>query len=236
MYGEDLTSEQRAEVSQILGAGNIADATVSRAELVTALRSAGLPVEGSERAISSVLITCQPAGDGLRVRTHNIADIPAAAYANALVSAGIADAALVVAAPSGTLMSGETALVGVLRAYAACHPGEALEPDRERLAYDHLGLTARLAAATGAWDRAAAAVLRVTQQVVSSRTPDEASIAAALDQELATEGLPVEPGWRAEAVSVLTQLARVEHPAYGRGYDVQQLAPNEVVVQATQTP
>ena len=35
---------------------------------------------------------------------------------------------------------------------------------------------------------------------------------------------------------MLHQLARVEHPAYGRGYDVQQLAPNEVVVQATQAP
>jgi uncharacterized protein YpuA (DUF1002 family) len=121
VYGGDLTDEQRADLGQLFGAAadNVATDTVSRAELVSTLRSAGLPVDGSERAISSVLVACQPVGAGLRVHTVNITDIPAAAYANALVTAGISDASVVVAAPSNAPVTGETALVGVLRAYPA---------------------------------------------------------------------------------------------------------------------
>ena len=112
---------------------------------------------------------CQPPGSGVHVHTDNITDIPAAAYANAMVTAGVSDATVTVAAPSGKPMTGETGLVGVLRAYPSCHGGEAIPPSRLRLAYEELHVTGELAADGAGWDHAAAAMLRATQAIVTSR-------------------------------------------------------------------
>jgi uncharacterized protein YpuA (DUF1002 family) len=128
-------------------------------------------------------------------------------------------------------MTGETALVGVLRAYPQCHGGESVSPSRLRLAYDQMQITGQLAA-VGDWDRAASAVLHATQAVVTAPAADQSSIGAALDQALANEGLTAPNGWRPAAVALLGQLASVEHGPYGRGYELREVAANEVWVRA----
>jgi hypothetical protein len=84
----------------------------------------------------------------------------------------------------------------------------------------------------GAWDRAAAAVLRATEAVISGRAADETAIGAALDAALAAEALAVEPGWRAQTMRLRRELATGDHGAYGLGYEVQRLAPDNVMVRA----
>jgi uncharacterized protein YpuA (DUF1002 family) len=236
VYGGDLTDGQRDELLQLFGAPAqaLSPQVVSRIELVATLQAAGLPVDGTERAISSALVECQPPGSGVHVHTDNITDIPAAAYANALVTAGVSDAAVTVAAPASTPMTGETGLVGVLRAYPACHGGEQIPPARLRLAYDELHATGDLAATGVGWDHAAAAVLRATQAVVTSSSVDDAAINSELDQALADEGLSPPAEWHAEAVAMLEALGAAEHGPYSRGYDLQQAAPDDVWVRARQ--
>jgi RNA polymerase sigma-70 factor (ECF subfamily) len=232
VYGGDLTDAQRGELQQRFGAAAQAFSpqVVSRSDLVGTLQAAGLPVDGSERAISSALVECASPGSGVHVHTDNITDIPAAAYANALVAAGVSDATVTVAAPSGRPMTGETGLVGVLRAYPSCHAGEAIPPPRLRLAYEELHVTEQLAADGAGWDHAAAAMLRATQTIVTSPSSDEAAVNSALDQALATEGLSPGAEWRGAAIGVLKELSAAEHGPYGGGYELQQVAPDDAWV------
>jgi RNA polymerase sigma factor (sigma-70 family) len=234
VYGGDLSDAQRQVVQQLFGtaAAPLQVESVSRADLVASLQAAGTPTDGSERAISSAMVTCEPEGSGLHVQTLNISDIPAAAYASTLVTAGIADATVVVAAPPGTPMTGETALAGVLRAYPQCHGGDAVPGDRLRLAYDELRLTRGLADATNDWELAAATMLGATQNVIASTATDQPSVERALDQELAARNLNPPAEWRNETVAMLGQLGAVEHGPYGRGYQIQQVAREDVKVRA----
>jgi RNA polymerase sigma factor (sigma-70 family) len=236
VYGGDLTDAQRGELQQRFGAAAQAFPlqVVSRSDLVATLQAAGLPVDGSERAISSALVECQSPGSGVHVHTDNITDIPAAAYANALVTAGVSDATVTVAAPSSKPMTGETGLVGVLRAYPSCHGGEAIPPSRLRLAYAELHVTGELAASGAGWDHAAAVMLRATQASVTSPSSDDAAVSSALDQALEAEGLSSSAEWRAGAVGLLKELSAAEHGPYGGGYELQQVAPDDVWVRPIQ--
>jgi len=231
VYGGDLTHAQRQELSFTLGAASaVTTDSVSRDELRSTLQAAGLSVDGSERAISSVVVTCLQPGDGLSVRTQNVTQMPAATYANALVTAGLADAAVVVAAPPSTPMTGETALVGVLKAYPHCHPGQPAQASRLRLAYDELHATADIAKRSGAWDKAAAIMLRGAQVAITTPASDDATLGAAADDAAAAEGLVLDPQPRSEMLSVLTQLAILDHGTYALGYTIQQVSADEVRV------
>jgi uncharacterized protein YpuA (DUF1002 family) len=237
VYGDDLTNAQRQELSQAFTTGDQATTDrVTRAELGSALQAAGLPVDGSERAMSSAMVTCLAQGDGLRIRTENVTEIPAAAYANALVTVGIADAAVIVAAPPSVPMTGETALVGVLKAYPHCHPGQSSPQDRLRLAYDQLRATASLAQKSGTWDRAAVVMLSGAQAAMTSPSADEASLGTAIDGAAATQGIALDAQQRSEIVDVLKRLSAVDHGAYGAGYAVEQTAANEVRVVPNKRP
>ena len=128
-------------------------------------------------------------------------------------------------------MTGETALVGVLRAYPQCHGGQAIPPSRLRLAYDQMHITGDLAGA-GDWNRAASVVLHATQAAVTASTSDAATLGSAVDVALANEGLTPPDGWRAAAVAMLGELASVEHGPYRRGYELRAVAADEVWVRA----
>jgi uncharacterized protein YpuA (DUF1002 family) len=232
VYGGDLTDAQRQELSVALSpttGPSITDG-VSRDEVQAALRTVGLPVDGSERAVSSAVVTCLGPGAGLSVQTRNVTQISAAAYANALVAAGITDAAVVVAAPSSTPMTGETAFVGVLKAVPLCHPGQAFQSERSRVAFAQLHATADIAQTSGAWDKAATIMLRGAQVAITTITPNDATLGAGLDAAASAEGVALEPAQRDEMVAVLRDLARLDHGTYPNGYTIEHVAADEVRV------
>jgi RNA polymerase sigma factor (sigma-70 family) len=231
VYGSDLTDAQRQELGDAFKTnGSAITESVSRDELQSALRSVGLTVDGSERAISSAAVTCLDPGGGLSARTENVTQMPAAAYANALVTAGITDAAVIVAAPPSTPMTGETAFVGVLKAYPLCHPGQPLQAERRRVAYAQLHVTSDLALAIGAWDKAAAIMLRSSQVAFASTRADETALGAAVDDAASAEGVPLDPALRSELVAVLNDLAGLDHGTYAHGFTIEQVGDSEVRV------
>ena len=138
VYGVDATDADRQEFSVYFGAAQPTTTdTVSRVELADSLRAQGLPVSPADEAISSVRLVCPGQRSGLDIDTHNIRRIPAAAYAGALLTAGLTDASVTMAAPSSRSVSrGETALVGVIKAYPACSSSRPIDPRRlQALAY-----------------------------------------------------------------------------------------------------
>lgn len=130
--------------------------------------SLGSQVVG-KRSLSSVLLIPQEAGSGLSVETHNINYCTISMYKNALLTAGVEDAKLIVAAP--TSVSGTAALIGAVKAYEySC--GEEVSEESFAVATDELVLTGEL-------------VDELTEQLGEVDTEQVTNLIAYLKQEIA---------------------------------------------------
>ena len=69
--------------------------------------------------------------------------------------------------------------------------------------------------------------------MVTRQAVNEAAIGAALDAAATSEGLALAPARRAEIVGLLRQLSRFDYGAYAQGYEIPQLAPDDVQVLPT---
>ncbi len=231
VYGGDLTAAERQELAQTFGQDAAAKTdTVSAAEVIAAEQGTGLPAAPTDKAISSAALTCRDKGQGLRVRTQNITRITAATYANALVTAGVGDGDVLIAAPAANPVTGESGLVGALKAFPQCQGGGQPDPKRVRLAYGQLAATVALAGSTGDVGTASNVVLQAAQAVITGKAGDAATVGAALDQAAAGQGLALDPAARTQAIANLQGLAGVDYGTYAQGYQIRQVSPTEVVV------
>ncbi len=98
------------------------------------------------RALSSVKIEQAEEGSGISVEAHNISFCTEAMYTNALVTAGISDARVVVAAPFE--ISGTAALVGAMKAYGAM-TGDVIDKESADAATNELVVTGELGESLG---------------------------------------------------------------------------------------
>ena len=230
-FGADTSPAERQELARIFGVDpSTQAAVVTTAEMVQALQGTGLPAAPTDKSISSSVLTCLNRGDGLTVRTQNITRIPAPVYANALVTAGVGDGDVLIAAPSGNPVTGETALVGVLKGFPQCQAGRQPEPARVRLAYEQIAQTVDLAGPAGDLTRASNILLRAAQPVITGEATDDAAILRALDQAAAAEGIALPPEERGRSAEFLKRLGGVDYGTYARGYQVQQSGPDQVRV------
>lgn len=119
--GADLTNEQKNQVLELMGInpddiGNYDLVTVKNEEehqyLDAYLDSSTI----GTRALSSVVIVKRDKGDGIHISTKNISYCTIGMYKNALATAGLEDADVIVAAPFP--ISGTAALIGAMKAYA----------------------------------------------------------------------------------------------------------------------
>ena len=118
--GAELNDSQRATILSIMGidAANLSDydvVYVTNAEEHQYLDSYISSSQIGTRSLSSVVIVQRDKGSGLNISTTNINYCTVGMYKNALTTAGVTDADIIVAGP--TPISGTAALVGVLKAY-----------------------------------------------------------------------------------------------------------------------
>jgi uncharacterized protein YpuA (DUF1002 family) len=97
-------------------------------------------------ALSSVLITPNNAGEGITITTYNINYCTVAMYQNALITAGIEDANIIVAGPFE--ISGTAALIGAVKAYSEM-TGEEVDEDSLDTAVEELVTTGDIAEEVG---------------------------------------------------------------------------------------
>lgn len=118
--GADLTADQQHTVLSYMGI-EAADfdkydvVYVSNAEEHRYLDSYVPKKQIGTKALSSVLVSLADSGNGLKVSTYNINYCTAGMYKNALATAGVEDANVIVAGPFP--LSGTAALVGTFEAY-----------------------------------------------------------------------------------------------------------------------
>lgn len=119
-FGADLTPDQKEKVMTLMGI-NGADlkdydvVTVTNAEEHAALDKYIDSAVIGKRSLSSVLVVPAGSEHGVVVTTNNINYCTTNMYRNALITAGVTDADIIVAAPSP--ISGTAALIGAVKAY-----------------------------------------------------------------------------------------------------------------------
>ena len=147
--GADLTAEQKATVLSLM---EISEQQLSEYEVVYITNAQehqyldqylSSSVIGS-KSLSSVILKRGSAGSGVRVTTKNINYCTTGMYRNALLTAGVEDVEIIVAAP--TQISGTAALIGAVKAYEKMN-GETISDASLSNALDELITTGELAKA-----------------------------------------------------------------------------------------
>lgn len=118
--GADLSDEQRATALGLMGIdpAGLADYDVVYVSNQEEHQYLGSYIDASKigsKSWSSVVIVEREAGSGLNISTSNITYCTVGMYKNALTTAGITDADIIVAGPKP--ISGTAALVGIFKAY-----------------------------------------------------------------------------------------------------------------------
>jgi len=152
VIGADLSADQKAAVYNTFGIeqGSVTELTVTNSEERQYLEGlVDSSVIGS-RSISCVYIETLDPGQGLQVDVSNISWCTREMYINALVTAGISDAKLIVTSPISGI-SGTAALTGIYKAYEDI-TGQALSDDAKLIGTQELVITAEIADTVGSYD------------------------------------------------------------------------------------
>ena len=182
--GADLNSEQRATVLKLLG---ITESDLTHDTVVTVTNAeeheyldsyVSSSVIGT-RALSSCKVLEEGKGHGITVEIHNITYVTPAMYENALATAGMKNASVVVAGP--VPISGTAALVGAMKAYAQMH-GTPISPELIDSATDELVTTGELADSLGDSEEAAELIAALKQVIAENDLATKEDINRAIDE------------------------------------------------------
>jgi uncharacterized protein YpuA (DUF1002 family) len=227
--GADLNDAQRTELLGVFKAkSNDRIITVSANETITAMEGI-FPPGTITSAYSSTALTCRKLGDGLDVTTSNITVVTPDLFAIALVTAGIGDATLVVAAPSTAEAGGMTALAGTFKTWdiAPCDSG-ATSKTRQRLALEEIAVAVEIGqslTAAGVADgvqRAGNVALEAQKTIVTGKLTKSADIDAAIVAQEKVQGVTVAPDQHAKLLDVMSRLAKekIDWSTFAAGWSI----------------
>ncbi|MFG6394702.1 MAG: DUF1002 domain-containing protein [Lachnospiraceae bacterium] len=130
------------------------------------------------RALSSVMVVKTEKGSGIFVSVNNINYCTSGMYCNALVTAGLSDAKVTVAAPFN--ISGTSALVGAMKAYSVM-TGQDISETTMDTATDELVTTAEVAENIGDNDKVVQLVAAAKQKIFEEELSEESDIKDAVE-------------------------------------------------------
>lgn len=124
------------------------------------------------RAISSACVRLTGSGQGIDVKTNNISWVSPFMYANALNTAGVTDAQVLVTAPFE--VSGTAALTGIIKAFETA-TGTQLSEEAKDTAHQEVAETSKLGQKIGQ-DKAGRIIYEVKRQVIEKKVTDPQEI------------------------------------------------------------
>lgn len=170
VYGANLSDSEKATVKAALRVdqeAEIEEISVSGQDLAKYIKDSN----ASSRMYSSAKITRQDAGKGLVisiVTPENITQVTSEIYANAMLTAGIEDAIVEIAAPKP--VTGHSALVGIYKAYEVT-TGETLDTERTDVANEELSVATSIAESAGIPDEKVAELLTEIKKQIAEQNP-----------------------------------------------------------------
>lgn len=176
--GADLNAAQRDEMMRHFGVGpdEVMVLEVTNQEEYEYLEGVATRAEIGTRAISSVFLELQPAGQGVQVETYNITWVTPEMYSAALVTAGVNDVRISAAAPFP--VSGTAALTGVVKAFEEA-TGEELPEENKEAAHEELMILSDLAEEVGDnedGDKTTELVQKAKEEILENRPLDPEEI------------------------------------------------------------
>lgn len=161
------------------------------------------------RSLSSVVIVKRDAGNGLNISTSNINYCTVGMYKNALTTAGITDADIIVAGP--TSISGTAALVGIFKAYKEV-TGEDISDDVVDAALNELVITGKLEdSIDGLTDEQVEEFIAYVKSVIAEKgLDDEESINEALDEACEKYGVTLTDEERQQIIDLLLKISSLD--------------------------
>lgn len=212
--GENLSAEQKATVLNLMGidAAKLDDynvVSITNAEEHQYLDEY-LPAEKiGTKALSSVVIVQREKGNGLNISTKNINYCTVGMYKNALATAGLKDADIIVAGP--TPISGTAALIGAMKAYSEI-TGEPVDEESLDAAMNEIVVTGELAdVIQGATDGEVEEFMAyVKQKVLEGGLKDESSIRECIDEALDKYDFTMTDDEKNQLVDVLLKISKLD--------------------------
>lgn len=182
--GANLTEDQKNIVLNLLG---INPDELSEYDVIYTTNEEEYQYLGSyisaqqigKKALSSVLVVKREKGHGINITTKNISYCTIGMYKNALITAGITDADIIVAGPFA--LSGTAALVGALKAYSVM-TGENISEESMDAALNELVLTGDLAENLGDSQKVEELIAYIKQQIIAEELTTEKEIRKAIEE------------------------------------------------------
>lgn len=210
VYGSSLTEAERAIVKETLQVdkeAEIDEITVSGEDLVKYISNSN----SSSRMYSSAKITRQDAGKGLVisiVTPENITEVTSEMYANAMLTAGIEDASVQIAAPKP--VTGHSALVGIYKAYEA-KTGETLDIARTDVANDELTVATQIAQNANISDEQIAELLTgIKQQIAELNPATKEEVKQIVENQLSNLGIELNEQDRELLIDLMNRISQLD--------------------------
>lgn len=208
--GADLSDDQKNTVLSLMGIdpANLANYNVTYVTNTQEHQYLDSYVDSSKigsKSWSSVVIVKRKKGNGLNISTNNITYCTVGMYKNALTTAGITDADIIVAGPKP--ISGTAALVGIFEAYEAM-TGEAVQDNVVDAALNELVVTGELEASIqGLTDQEVEEFIAYIKSLIAEKgLTDEKSINEAIDEACDKYGVTLSDDERQKIVDLLLKI------------------------------
>lgn len=210
-FGADLKSDEKATVMDLLGIDeeDLDDYTVGEITNDDEHKYLGDYLDSSvigSRALSSVIVVLGEDGDGIDVETKNISYCTAGMYTNALITAGIENADVIVAGPFE--ITGTAALVGAMKAYSEL-TGEEISAESMDTAVNELVVTSQMAEEIDSED-IEQLIAFVKAKVVEEGLDDDETISKAIDEGAEQLNITITEEEKQTIISLMKKIANLD--------------------------
>lgn len=210
-FGADLTQEQKTSVLSLL---DLEGTNLDELDTVTITNAMEHEMLGSylpksvigSRALSCVRVDKTKNG-GINVQTKNISYCTEGMYQNALITAGIENADVIVAAPFS--ISGTAGLVGAMKAYQEI-TGKEIKEENADAAVEEIVTTGQIADAIGSTEKAENFVALAKQKVIASDASTDEEIMNEIDAAAQEIGLQLTDAEKQQLLKLLKKIASLD--------------------------
>ena len=159
-----------------------------------------------KRALSSVLVKEAEKGHGVQVVTKNINYCTVDMYRNAMLTAGVSDADIMVVGP--TSISGTAALIGALKAYEDMS-GDSVSETELDTALDELVTTGELADTIGDSEKVSEFIAYVKAKMVGRKLESREDIEALIDEAATEFGVTLSSEEKEQIVTLMLRISEL---------------------------
>ncbi|MGK7379024.1 DUF1002 domain-containing protein [Planococcus sp. 1R117A] len=208
VYGGNLSDTEKESVAKdldVAGETEVEEIEVTGQDLITYIKDG----DSRARMYSSAKITRKDAGEGLVIEIvtpDNITQVTNEMYANAMLTAGIEDATVEVAAPKP--VTGHSALVGIYKAYEV--NGEQLDPERTDVANDELTVATEIAD-SGVDDAKVSELLTEIKKQIAEQDPaTKEEVQTIVEEQLTKLQIELSPEDRQLLVDLMDRIRQLD--------------------------